>query len=285
MSYRNSGQWVLFGTVILLTITSHAATPEGYGLHYRLNKQRAYRYAVTDSVHVLQEIMGMQQRVNTVARGTVTVQAEDTDNAGNLTFLMWYDTMELSIVSMIMDTTLINPIGVVGKKLRKTIKPNGDQIKSIEIDPFDVRLGQQMPTDKEFFSNLPHGKLSPGDAETVSDSDTLSVLGGKIVSHSELQYTLAGLEDNSGYLCARIEVSGSVALVGQTMMSGLEVAITGDGEVSATILFAVEEGLLLSSLQTNKIDMTAAISGAQNMTIPITQEMVSTVALIERSGE
>jgi len=244
-------------------------------------KGKTYQYTSADSVDMLQEIMGMQQKVNTVAHGTVTIESEGVDDAGNVTFLMWYDALEMKLSSMVMDTTFTNPAGLVGKKIRKSIRPNGDQVKTTEIDQLDAQLRQQMPIDKEFFLNLPEVKLRQNEAVKVTDSDTLSLMGGLMTSKSEAEYVVTGTEKRAGYNCAVVTFSGNVEIDGDANVGGMKLVIEGDGKVKGVIYFAEEQGFLVVSEQTIDMEMSATMSGPQNMTIPITQTMKSTIALIK----
>ncbi len=54
-------------------------------------------------------------------------------------------------------------------------------------------------------------------------------------------------------------------------MMGMDVFTEGGGKMSGTIYFDEKAGMLVSEDSKIDMDLTAAVKGQQNMTIPITQ--------------
>ena len=52
---------------------------------------------------------------------------------------MVYESMVIELLSSMIDSTFENPEGLIGKRVRKTITPNSDQIESVELD--SIKLG------------------------------------------------------------------------------------------------------------------------------------------------
>ena len=90
-----------------------------------------------------------------------------------------------------------------------------------------------------------------------------------------------GNETKSGYDCLKIDVKGTITLEGDGSMQGMKFFIEGDGDVQSTLYFAPKEGLLVAAETQTDIEMTAAITGQMNMTIPITQSQKSSITLVK----
>jgi len=54
----------------------------------------------------------------------------------------------------------------------------------------------------------------------------------------------------------------------------MDLAFEGDGQGSGNYFFAHKKGMLLGGNGTHTMEATVAISGAQNMTMPMVQEMM-----------
>ncbi|MCH8874555.1 hypothetical protein IH824_17625 [candidate division KSB1 bacterium] len=232
----------------------------------------------------LQEIMGSEVESTTQSKAKIKITSEGENKDGNLTYLMVYESMVIELLSSMMDSTFKDPEGLIGKRVRKTITPNGDQIESVELDSIKLGLlahaGGSLASGREFFPNLPDGELKMGEKVSVTDVDSLDTLGGTRVSKAEMEFTLMGKETKFGYDCLKIDVKGTVTLEGDGTMQGMKFFIEGDGDFQRTLYFAPKEGLLVAADNQADIEMTAAITGQVSMTIPITQSMKSNITLV-----
>jgi hypothetical protein len=67
-------------------------------------------------------------------------------------------------------------------------------------------------------------------------------------------------------------------------MMGMDVFIEGKGKLRGTIYFDDKAGLVVKEEGQNDTDLTAAITGQQNMTIPMTQSAKVTRTLMPVTG-
>ena len=82
----------------------------------------------------LQEMMGSEVEANSKSNAKIKITSEGENKDGNLTYLMVYESMLFEMVGSMMDSTFKDPGGIIGKRVRKTITPNGDQIESVELE-------------------------------------------------------------------------------------------------------------------------------------------------------
>ena len=172
--------------------------------------------------------------------------------------------------------------GVIGKRIRKEIVPSGDQVQSTEIDTFELEglLAQNFRPNSEFLPNLPTAEIAEATKLTVDDVDTNETMGGSIVAKSSIEYTLQGKEAFHGYNCIKLSIDGIVYVEGTGKTQGMKFFVEGDGTVTGTLFFAPDEGLLVFAESESIMEMTLAVTGQENMTIPITQITDSKITLL-----
>ncbi len=278
---------VLFGiAAVLFNLnfnSGHAS--DSYKLKYKMAKGTVLHYNMDSKMESLQEMMGSEMESNSKINAKIKITSEGENKDGNLTYLIVYESMLFEMVSSMMDSTFKDPEGLIGKRVRKTITPSGDQIESVELDSIKLGLlahaGGGLVSGREFFPNLPEGELKMGEKVSVTDVDSLDSLGGTTVSIAEMEFTLTGKETKFGYDCLKIDVKGTVTLEGDGTMQGMKFFIEGDGDFQRTLYFAPKEGLLVAADSQTDMEMTAAITGQMSMTIPITQSMKSNITLIK----
>ncbi len=277
---------ILFGIVaffINLNINSSYGS-DSYKLRYKMTKGTVLYYKMDSKMESLQEMMGSEVEANSKSNANVKIISEGENKDGNLTFLMVYESMLFEMITSMMDSTFKDPAGLIGKRVRKTITPYGDQIKSVELDSIKLGLlsrGGGLASGREFLPNLPGSELKMGEKVSVTDVDSLDTLGGTTVSKAEMEFTLTGKETKFGYDCLKIDVKGTVTLEGDGTMQGMKFFIEGDGDFQRTLYFAPKEGLLVAADNQTDIEMTVAVTGQMQMTIPITQSQTSNMTLLK----
>ncbi len=273
----------MFGALCcLLVFTLALFANDVYRLKYKMKEGTKLTYERTLSSEALQEMMGSEQTSESEANARVSLTSNGTDEDGNLVFTMAYDALELKIFSVQFDSTFKDPEGMVGKRIKKTIQPNGDQVQSVEVDSFkSIRFASTFTSDQELLPNLPTAKLKMNEPVTFEDVDSTRSFGGQIISKTSSEYTLVGKESRSGYDCLKIAYVGILTLEGEGSRMGMNFFMEGDGDLEGTLYFAPDEGLLVDSEGVADMEMTVAITGQQNMTIPITQTLKTRLKLVK----
>ncbi|TDI94627.1 MAG: hypothetical protein E2O77_00660 [Caldithrix sp.] len=278
--------FILFAILVFfsnLNINSSYGS-DSYKLKYKMAKGTVLYYRLDSQMESLQEMMGSEVEANSKSNANVKITSEGENKDGNLTFLMVYESMLFEMISSMMDSTFKDPEGLIGKRVRKTITPYGDQIKSVELDSIKLGLlahSGDLASAREFLPNLPDSELKMGEKVSMTDVDSLDMLGGTTVTKAEMEFTLTGKETKLGYDCLKIDVKGTINLEGDGMMQGMKIFIEGDGDFQRTLYFAPKEGLLVAAHNQTDIEMTLALTGQMQMTIPITQSQTSNMTLIK----
>lgn len=278
--------FILFAILVFfskLNINSSYGS-DSYKLKYKMAKGTVLYYRLDSQMESLQEMMGSEVEANSKSNANVKITSEGENKDGNLTFLIVYESMLFEMMSSMMDSTFKDPEGLIGKRVRKTITPYGDQIKSVELDSIKLGLlahAGGLASAREFLPNLPDSELKMGEKVSMTDVDSLDMLGGTTVTKAEMEFTLTGKETKLGYDCLKIDVKGTINLEGDGIMQGMKIFIEGDGDFQRTLYFAPKEGLLVAAHNQTDIEMTLALTGQMQMTIPITQSQTSNMTLIK----
>lgn len=268
--------------VFSLMLCLSAAAADKNSVRYKLPNGKTLKYTMTMDTEMLQEVMGSEQEIESNMTIKAILTAGGQNEAGNLVFTLVYDSFIAEIHSAMMDSTGENPEGIVNKRIKKVITPSGDQVESVEIDTFKLGLFSRggFSSDREFLLDFPDAPLEMGTPVARSDVDSIASMGGMMRVESDVNFTWVGNEPMMGFDCMKIELDGTVRLEGNGTMRGMmDIFLEGDGDVTGTAYFAPDEGVLVSYENVGDFEMTIAVTGQQNMTIPVTQTTKSKMKL------
>ena len=267
----------------VLVLSAGAAFGQAVQLKYVPEKGKTYQYADTMVVNMTQEMMGQEMKVyNKIAAvSRVTVESVAADRYA-LVFSL--DTLRIATKSPRMDSTLV-PTELLHKRTRITFSPAGDilarqVIDSIKAGPSMRGAGAMAQREFLMLPVYPAKAVKAGDKWTTVRADTQEAMGGKTVTTTTLEYTLVGKEKYAGRDTWKLSYTGTSAIAGKGSMMGSEVFTEGAGKMSGVAYVDAKSGMLIASDGTMDSDMTAAVTGQQNMTIPITQSGTSKHVLI-----
>ena len=274
--------------LIALLVAFGSATAFSGGKHkltYKMKPGEKLQYKAVTVSEQTQEQMGQEVTINSEGENVVDLEVEKVDKEGNITFVFSLSSMKAHVKSPMFDTTLVNPGEFIGKRTRQTITPQGKILKSERVDTLKLSgmlaqtglgRGNILP-----LVMLPAQKVGIGDTWSSSDPDTNRVAGSETVVTPKIDYTLTAEVDTLGRKCVRISYKGELALNGKGKMMGMQFFIEGDGPVSGTAYFAPAEGRLIATQSSFDLDMTIALTGQMNMTIPSTTTTEMTLTLVE----
>lgn len=268
--------------IISFVLCLSTSAADKNAVRYKMPKDETFGYTMTTGTEMLQEVMGSEQEIKSNSTVKAVLTSEGADAAGNLVFTLVYDSFVAEIDHVMMDSTVENPPGIVNKRIRKVITPSGDQLESVEVDTIEIGMFSQggFSSDREFLLDFPEAPLEMGTPVLRSDIDSTAMMGGTMRVQSDIDFTWVGNESLMGYDCMKIDLDGTVRLEGNGTMRGMmDIFLEGDGDVTGTAYFAPAEGVLVSYENIGDFEMTIAVTGQQNMTIPVTQTTKSSLKL------
>jgi hypothetical protein len=131
-------------------------------------------------------------------------------------------------------------------------------------------------------TRLPEKEVKIGEKWNSTTIDTVESMGGKIYHISNMEYTLSGKEKKQNHDCLKIDYIGTTSDTGKMMMNGMELFVEGNGKVKGTMYFDAKIGITVLDESTTDNEQTMAITGQQNMTIPMSVTSKSIKTLLEK---
>lgn len=255
---------------------------ESFSLKYKL-LQSPLKYDNETKISIVQEVMGSQFETNSTLNTRTMVHSEGIREDGLVDFILQNEAIEIRLKTFQMDSTLKNPAGLIGRRIKKTIRANGDQVASVELDSLAVPVGiPGLESAQEFFVNLPEASIGIGETLTETDRDTMLVMAGATEIESTTNFTLLERIQHREAMVLRIKVESEVVLNGKGKFNGMDFVLEGDGEVNGMLLFAPAKGHLLDWQNEMVVEMTINVSGPQSMSIPMKQTANQHVKLVEQ---
>jgi hypothetical protein len=269
--------------------TMHAVAGGPYTLRLNLQQGKTYLYSDVTRAEVTQEMMGQEMKSSTVSKTVSRIALENVQGDKSLSAVMSLDSVVLSVKSARMDTTMVMT-DVMGKRSRIVLSPLGKVISRSIIDSIG-KAGAPMRgasgRESARFHVFSEAPVVVGGTWTALISDTAEVMGGKMANVATMAYALAGEEEKAGRKCVKITYTGTMQIEGKGSMMGMEIFTEGKGTVTGTFYFDPAAGIMVAEESKTESDMTAAMTGQQNMTIPISSSSTTTRALraIEESAK
>jgi hypothetical protein len=274
-------------TLLLLAIIAlgFAQAQESMRLQYKFQKGKTYMFKAASSGESTQEAMGREMKMSSSFNLVARVVVEDVLADGGMILTISADSAVSRSKNPMMDTTM-NLTYMVGKKMRVTLSPvgnvkNREVIDSVRYESRGV-VGRVPQREVMGFLPLPEKPVKMGEKWTQSKVDTTESMGGKNISTSDIEYTLVGTEDKLGHKCLKIVYAGKTTITGRSSRMGMEMFTEGDGKTSGTIFFDLKQGVVIVSEKEDQNEMTMAMTGQQNMTIPMSSTNKSTQVLLEK---
>ncbi len=263
--------------VAMFMIAGSVLAQPAASLKYKFVKGTTLRYADTMVVQTTQEMMGqemkMSQNLSAVTRYSVEAATPD----GGAKLLNTTDTMRINVKNPRMDTTIV-PVEIFHKRNRLTVTPLGDVtarevVDSIKTTSFMRASGGVGTRELLRMPVLPGKPVKPGDTWTTTKVDSTKSEGGNSVLTSTVEYKLVGTANYAGRSCAKFSYKGKMAVNTKGTMMGMDVFTEGTGTTSGVAYFDTSAGVFVGDEGKSDMELTAAVTGQQNMTIPISQTM------------
>lgn len=262
-------------TLAMIMIAGIGLAQPSTSLKYKFVKGTTLRYADTMAVQTTQEMMGqemkMSQNLSAVTRYTV----EAVTPGGGAKLLNTTDTMRINVKNPRMDTTIV-PVEIFHKRNRLTVTPLGDVterevVDSLKMTSFMRASGGIGTRELLRMPVLPEKPVKSGDTWTTSKIDSTKSEGGSSIITTTMEYRMVGTEKYAGRTCAKLSYTGKMTVATKGTMSGMNVFTEGTGTMSGVAYFDRSAGVFVGDEGKSDMELTAAVTGQQNMTIPISQ--------------
>jgi hypothetical protein len=266
----------------LVVLFSLQTAAQSYELKYGFKEGQTYMFREETNNEITQSMMGNEMKITNISRNLIKVTAlKNTSEGTHLNVSL--DSAYIS-VSMPMKDTAYYAEELMNKRIGILLSPQGKVLSREMIDTMDlneqlIQLGNKEAM--QFIKFSPDRKVGIGESWIINHVDTMNMLGGNTLMTSEMEYTVAGIEEKGGYSVLKIPFKGKIKIEGKGEMMGFEFFLEGMGDTSGDLYFAHKEGLPVQHDLLQSFDITMAATGNQNMIIPITQEAKTTRVLVK----
>jgi len=258
-----------------------------------LKKGDSFKFSLIVDSKQSVSAMGMDQTTSTGGDIKILLSTKDVTPAVS-TIELKYQSAKVSMKGMTMagvpDTTFtltnlesLNDI--------MTVIPNGTitnhKIKNSETSTMSDQLIKQIAGNSSVLRNIfiefPDRPLTNGMEWKKSTHDTtLKGEKGSVVTNTIMKMTYSGTVDTLGFRCGKIQYkSEKVSISGTLSQMGMEMSVEGDGIIDGVSYFELSTGVPVAVRTVSQLDQRMSMSGQQEMVIPISVDMTTTLARVK----
>jgi len=268
--------------IVFAMINFQAKAQEKFSLSYKMEKGKTYRFKQDNKIETTQEMGGQEMKMNADENSTIIYDILDVNPDGSMSLIYKYDDAKLKMKGMGRDTTM-DMKNMQGKKIRAEMSKTGRVTKETRADT--AKNAKASPSLNMFantsFPRLPEQPVGIGEKWSGITSDTTHSDEGLVVYKKNIEYILSGKEKKGTHDCMKINFKGTFEVNGTMKQMGMDIAMEGTGETSGSFWFDAASGLLIEDGTITAIEMTLALTGQQQMTIPMSQRVTSSKILSE----
>lgn len=266
----------------LMIICGFAFSQESVMLKYNFVKGKTYVISNQIVSNMTQSMGGQEVKMSSEINSSSEINVEDVDKDGNATALNTLLGAKVHSTMMGRDTTMQLSLN---EQRRIVFANTGKQISSVSVG--DAKKFQMMGTESQIsrIIVLPSDEIKIGDKWHNTSVDSTQMSENNPVSTNstaEMDYTFVGKESKDGVEYLRLNYSGTIAISGKGNMRGMDLFMEGTGKSEGFAYYNPQASLIVYSESTTEIDMSIAISGQQNMTMPMTQVMINIMKFEEK---
>ncbi|MBI5022500.1 MAG: hypothetical protein HZB59_13780 [Ignavibacteriales bacterium] len=256
---------------------------DSYKIEYKFQKGKTYRFNHISNSNITQEMMGKEMKITNASDMTIRVAVDDITKEGNFGLVVSVDSAKNTTKSPMKDTTMILS-NLIGKRTKITVSKIGAVLSREIIDTIKNEgiMGGGSQRGMAQITRLPEKEVKIGEKWNSTTIDTIESMGGKIYHTSNFEYTLSGKEKKQNRDCLKIDYTGTTSDTGKMMMNGMELFVEGGGKVKGILYFDPKAGMTVVEESTTDNEQTMAITGQQNMTIPMSVTSKSVKTLLEK---
>lgn len=251
----------------------------GIKLQYKGTLHEIRQYQMDTNLDQTMEMMGNEMNFATQIIQMISEKINQVDKDGTITASITIDSISFSSTSPQMRAAEANIKAMManfkGKEITYKISKRGEVLESAGIDSLIPDQMRQIFSTQQTFSALspefPEKAVKIGDNWEIEKTMPISAGGFEMKMKTKNNYALVGKEVQGKQAFLKIKFAGSVAFEGKGEQMGMQLLMEGDGETKGEFLFHEKLGLYQSGTSETNMDMTIAMTGAQNMTIPMTQ--------------
>ena len=250
-------------------------------LSYKFEKGKTYRYGQEMKMDITQEMMGQEMHISTDGRVVSRLAVDTVLSDGTMIIMASLDSARAAVKSPMMDTTLVLS-DLLGKRTRVTVTPFGAITKRETIDTVKLQMRLRAFASRDFTSlqHLAETPVAIGGKWITTILDSAQTEEMKTWTSAAMEYAVVGKEAKLGRDCVKIAFTGTLTTTARGKTMGMNLYTEGNGKIKGTFFFDPAAGVSVAEESSLEQELTSALTGQQNMTIPSTQKTVMTRTLL-----
>jgi hypothetical protein len=260
----------------LLFVSAFAYSQNATLLKYNFIKGKTYVLSTQLTNNVTQSMGGQEMKMESGVVTNSEMKIEDIDKDGNATTLLSIlnGSIHMKIPAMGRDTTM--KLSDLKEQIRVVLSSTGKKISEAEVNK-DNRFAMMGPINQfTKFRELPGKEIKVGEKWNEKLSDSTKASGQNPFNTTiltDLEYTMVGKEMKDGKELIKISFTGTLAINGKGNQQGMDLFMEGTGKTEGSSYFDPQTLLVNYNEANTEMDMSIAVSGQQNMTMPMTQSV------------
>ncbi len=236
---------------------------------------KKYNLSFVSNMDIVQSMGGMEVKVTANSEGNAGMLIEKVDPNGDVTILTEWKDIKITSSAMGKDTMM--NYKNMNLKIRTTYNNVGKMLKSEQIDTAKVagfEIADQMMKGLKFpYYTCKNVKVN--DSWTTENNESMAP--GSSGNPFEMNIkvteniTYLGTENKNGIAYNKLKVGGPMKIDGKGSQMGMDMSIDGTGVTDGYVLLDTKTGFPSYIESKMGMDMNIAVSGAQAMAIPMTQ--------------
>lgn len=266
-------------TVVLVIVFFFVGCSSSFKLSYKGSAGEIRQYQTNMDMEQSMEMMGNEMSSTMQIVNFITQKILEVDKDGAYKAIFVYDSVSFDAtgpqLAAMKDKVTEKINELKGIEIEFKISERGEILEHAEIDSLIPEQMRQFFNPRQSFSaftpRLPDKPIKIGESWEVKENKPVNTKAMKMKIDTETKYTLASKETEDGSEFLKVTSTGKLMIEGEGEQMGTNIFIEGDGDVKGEFLFDEKNGLYYSGSSETEMDMTIAITGGTNMTMPMTQ--------------
>ena len=262
--------------IVLLLAPVMLFSQKKFNPEIKLSKGQSLTYLVTAQIDMVQNMMGQEMKINISTSGKTIITVDESQKGKYLLSQISRDNvieMKMDVMDTVMQVPEMNnlPSYIIDKFGKILSRKNPENSPQAAGGADFSSMSSSSP-----FVEFPGKKLTTGDTWETNRTDTMPFMGGSLQNKIKMTYTLIGKETKDEVECLKLTYKGSIQNEGATTMQGMDFYIEGTGAMEGTCWLDISTGITLVDEGLMENEMTLALTGQQNFTIPMTYKTTIT---------
>jgi len=269
--------------VILFISIGILANSQEIQLKYNFAKGKTYSITTEMVSNVTQSMGGQEMKMESgiTANSDMTIEDVDKDGTATTLFTLKNAIVHSKMAAMGRDTTI--NFNDLNEQKRVVLSNIGKQLSETSLDTAKKMsfMGQMDNFTK--FPELPNKLIKVGDKWNSKTTDSTKASGQSPFDSNvttEMEYSFVGKETKDSKELIKVSFNGSLTINGKGNQMGMELFMEGTGKTEGFAYLDPATYIIMYNEANTEMDMSIAITGQQNMTMPMTQSM-KTISKIE----